>query len=318
MVATDGSSSGSGKGQIYSVIAKLVFMDHIKYGPAYSVNPKKFRNAVCNHIRICQAPRAAMVHRTWHSNLSMAAKVHSSRPGIDHTGAFYSLIRPHGGAGPSMYYGPSQHSSHTPNVSNPPSAYQPGPCQPPNEICLLVPFPSCGEEVSTSFITLSSSLPSKTVHHAIKNSGIHIQQPLSVWCPNAIKLWGVTQSATSLPHSASGLKKKKAKLNVLQQVEQDRHQPYIIKLKAKSEHNCDIKKYDWLRTTQEHKVSQATVSYQRLQEAKDTQIWLHETDIQVHQAHSLVLDKEAEILCLKIQFHQMMQASKATSDGETG
>ncbi|KAG1823812.1 uncharacterized protein BJ212DRAFT_1296354 [Suillus subaureus] len=304
MVAADGSSSGSGKGQIYSVIAKLVFMDHIKYGPAYSVNPKKFRNAVCNHIRILRGK--------YKKNPA------EGTPAKNLLGAFYSLIRPHGGAGPSMYYGPSQHSSHTPNVSNPPSAYQPGPCQPPNEICLLVPFPSCGEEVSTSFITLSSSLPSKTVHHAIKNSGIHIQQPLSVWCPNAIKLWGVTQSATSLPHSASGLKKKKAKLNVLQQVEQDRHQPYIIKLKAKSEHNCDIKKYDWLRTTQEHKVSQAMVSYQHLQEAKDTQIWLHETDIQVHQAHSLVLDKEAEILCLKIQFHQMMQASKATSDGKTG
>jgi hypothetical protein len=41
-------------------------------------------------------------------------------------------------------------------------------------------------------------------------------------------------------------------------------------------------------------------------------------DIQVHQAHSEVLDKEVETLCLKIQFHQMMQASKASSDGGTG
>ncbi|KAG2354765.1 hypothetical protein BDR07DRAFT_1382013 [Suillus spraguei] len=57
----------------------------------------------------------------------MATKVHSSRPGINHADAFYSLIRPHGGAGPLMYYGPIQHSTHTPNVSDPLSAYQHGP-----------------------------------------------------------------------------------------------------------------------------------------------------------------------------------------------
>lgn len=38
----------------------------------------------------------------WHSNPSMAAKTHSSRPGIDHAGALYSLVGPHAGAGPPM------------------------------------------------------------------------------------------------------------------------------------------------------------------------------------------------------------------------
>ncbi|KAG1806005.1 uncharacterized protein BJ212DRAFT_1486131 [Suillus subaureus] len=123
---------------------------------------------------------------------------------------------------------------------------------------------------------------------------------------------------TSLPNSASSLKKKMAKSDVSQQVKQGRHQCYIAKLEVKSEHNCDVKKYDWLHTTWEYKVSQAMVSHQCLQEAKDAEIWLHETDIWVHQAHSLVLDKEAETLCLKIQFHQMMQSSKAASDGGTG
>jgi hypothetical protein len=139
---------------------------------------------------------------------------------------------------------------------------------------------------------------------------------------------------TLLPNSA-GSSKKKAKSDVSQQVEQVRdeiessyssvmschkgkHQCYITKLEAKSKHNCDLKKYDWLHTTWEHKASQAAVSHQRLQEAKDAEIWLHETDIRVHQAHSKVLNKEAETLHLKIQFHQMMQASKASSDGGTG
>jgi len=57
----------------------------------------------------------------WHSNPSMAAKVHSSRPGVDHAGNFYSLVQPHGGAGPSMYYG--QWPSQTSDVSNPSAPY---------------------------------------------------------------------------------------------------------------------------------------------------------------------------------------------------
>jgi hypothetical protein len=139
---------------------------------------------------------------------------------------------------------------------------------------------------------------------------------------------------TSLPNSASS-SKKKAKSDVSQQVEQVRdeieslhssvmschegkHQHYIAKLEAKSEHNHDLKKYDWLCATWEHEASQAAVSHQRLQEVKDAEIQLREMDIRVHQAHSKVLNKEAETLRLKIQFHQMMQASKASSDGGTG
>ncbi|KAG1803485.1 uncharacterized protein BJ212DRAFT_1304536 [Suillus subaureus] len=98
---------------------------------------------------------------------------------------------------------------------------------------------------------------------------------------------------------ASGSKKKKAK-SWMCHSRWSRHQHYIAKLEAKSKHNHDVKKYNWLHTTWEHEVSQAMVSHQYLQEAKDTEIWLCEMDIWVHQAHSLVLDKEAETLCLKI------------------
>ncbi|KAG0706525.1 hypothetical protein DFH29DRAFT_995911 [Suillus ampliporus] len=40
----------------------------------------------------------------WHANPSMAAKTHSSKPGADHVDALYSLVQPHGGAGPSMHF----------------------------------------------------------------------------------------------------------------------------------------------------------------------------------------------------------------------
>jgi hypothetical protein len=50
MAAADDGPSGSDKGQIYGVLTKLIFTDHVKYGPAYAVNAKKFRDAVCNRI----------------------------------------------------------------------------------------------------------------------------------------------------------------------------------------------------------------------------------------------------------------------------
>ncbi|KAG1785527.1 uncharacterized protein HD556DRAFT_1450659 [Suillus plorans] len=140
---------------------------------------------------------------------------------------------------------------------------------------------------------------------------------------------------TSLPNSAGSSKKKKAKSDVSQQVGQVRdeiesmhsdvmsrhdskHLCFLTKLEVKSEHSCDTKKYEWLRSSHEHEASQATVTHQRMQEVKATEIRLRETDICIHQAHSEVLNKEAETLRLKIQFHQMMQASNVALDGGVG
>ncbi|KAG2064761.1 hypothetical protein BDR04DRAFT_1162187 [Suillus decipiens] len=118
---------------------------------------------------------------------------------------------------------------------------------------------------------------------------------------------------TSHPTSAGSSKKKKAKSDVMEQVDQvkdeiqsmhsdamschdHKHKHFIAKLDVKSEHNQDLKKYDWLHANHEHETSQATVSHQRLQETKDAEICLHETDIRVHEAHLLVLEKEAGTL----------------------
>ncbi|KAG2064024.1 hypothetical protein BDR04DRAFT_1146096 [Suillus decipiens] len=159
MAAADDGPSGSDKGQIYGVLAKLIFTDHVKYGPAYAANAKKFRDAVCNRIgtlrskykkikasfgstgagvmpaegtsaknlldaALLELPWYTELDAIWHSNPSMAAKVHSSRPGVDHAGTFYSLVQPHGGVGPSMYCG--QRPSPTSDISDP-SAHQHGP-----------------------------------------------------------------------------------------------------------------------------------------------------------------------------------------------
>ncbi|KAG1874056.1 hypothetical protein C8R48DRAFT_769440 [Suillus tomentosus] len=75
-----------------------------------------------------------------------------------------------------------------------------------------------------------------------------------------------------------------------------KHLCFLMKLNMKSEHNCDVKKYKWIHTNHKHEASQATVSHQQLQETKDAEIRLHKTDIQVHEAYPLVLEKEAETL----------------------
>ncbi|KAG1839464.1 hypothetical protein DFJ58DRAFT_733340 [Suillus subalutaceus] len=138
---------------------------------------------------------------------------------------------------------------------------------------------------------------------------------------------------TSLPNSAGGSKKKKAKSDILQEVDHiqdeieslhsdtmslhgNKYQCFLAKLDVKSEHNRDSKKYEWLRGACEHEASQATVSHQCLQEKQDAEIRLRKTDIRVHEAHSLVLNKEAETLQLEIQFHQMTQGNRTpASDG---
>jgi hypothetical protein len=51
MASTDSEqASGKDKSNIYTVLAKLIFANHAKYGTGYQRNPKKFCNSVANHI----------------------------------------------------------------------------------------------------------------------------------------------------------------------------------------------------------------------------------------------------------------------------
>ncbi|KAG1868962.1 hypothetical protein DFJ58DRAFT_837796 [Suillus subalutaceus] len=49
-ITDDKKASGKAKSNIYTVIAKLIFTNHTRYGPAYHQNLKKFCDSVTNHI----------------------------------------------------------------------------------------------------------------------------------------------------------------------------------------------------------------------------------------------------------------------------
>ncbi|KAG1722075.1 uncharacterized protein EDB91DRAFT_1256230 [Suillus paluster] len=201
MSPIDDGPSGRDKGNIHGIIAHLIFADHIKYGPAYHHNQKKFCDSVTNCIsglrtrykknksqftatgagivpldgasaqnllekdgadretggrtnsrdvyewcwewlnwvydkKVCvDLPWYSDLDVIWHSNPSMAEKMHSSKPGIDHAGALYSLVQPHGGAGLSTHFvitppyppntQPSPNAYPLPSTHLPPSAYLP-------------------------------------------------------------------------------------------------------------------------------------------------------------------------------------------------
>ncbi|KAG2065199.1 hypothetical protein BDR04DRAFT_1161674 [Suillus decipiens] len=174
MSPVDDRPSGLDKGQICTVITKVIFTGHPKYGQAYVHNQKKFCNAVSNRITnlrskykrlktrfsdmgtgvmlldgmatnnlldavLVELPWYMELNAIWHSNLSMVAKTCLSKPGIDHAGAFYSLVQPCG-AGPSA----GAHNTPPPTTQPPgvPSAvhlYGDPPINP--QLCAPAPLP---------------------------------------------------------------------------------------------------------------------------------------------------------------------------------
>jgi hypothetical protein len=142
-------------------------------------------------------------------------------------------------------------------------------------------------------------------------------------------------SRTSVSGLSAGSRKKKAKSDIQEQVERVndeigslhsdvasrhsfKHERFLAKLDMKKNYHWEMKKYDYLREAHVHEAMQAATSHQREQEAKDAEIRLRETDVRVHEAQALALDKEAEMWRLKIQFHQMTQSgSKASASGGT-
>ncbi|KAG2061167.1 hypothetical protein BDR06DRAFT_966201 [Suillus hirtellus] len=164
MADAEDNLTGKDKGHIYSVIAGLIFADHIKYGTTYHQNLKKFCNSVFNQIsgtkykkhkgRFMAMGAGIMLHdgqsvqnllalvcadfpwfldldSIWHNNPSMAVKTYSSQLGVDLTGALYVLVQPHGRAGPLTHFGttagagPSMLAAQSSHAYLPPSAYPP-------------------------------------------------------------------------------------------------------------------------------------------------------------------------------------------------
>ncbi|KAG1860225.1 hypothetical protein DFJ58DRAFT_726232 [Suillus subalutaceus] len=113
----------SDKGQIYQSIAKLLFANHIgnrigilrgKYkkikasfgSTGAGVMPAEGTQA--NNLldaALLELPWYTDLDSIWHSNLSMAAVTHSSKLGVDHADALYSLVQLRGGAGLPTHFG---------------------------------------------------------------------------------------------------------------------------------------------------------------------------------------------------------------------
>ncbi|KAG1884366.1 hypothetical protein F4604DRAFT_1919541 [Suillus subluteus] len=178
MVDADDNPMSKDKGDVHGAIAKLLFANHIKYGAVYDQNQKKFRNSVSNQISALRTKYKKhktrfnatgtgvmpldgqsvqnlleLIHADflwysdldsiWHNNPSMVAKTYLSQPGVDHAAALYSLVQPHGRAGPSIQFGatagagssiPAAQSSCAyppPNMCPPPNTYLPPSAYPP-------------------------------------------------------------------------------------------------------------------------------------------------------------------------------------------
>ncbi|KAG2051963.1 hypothetical protein BDR06DRAFT_1009895 [Suillus hirtellus] len=151
-------------------------------------------------------------------------------------------------------------------------------------------------------MTRSSSTPSSTTHNTSSSD-----------FPASLTL----QTSISVQPKTTGSKKKKAKSDIQEQVERVngeigsiqsdvtsrhnlKHERFLVKLDVKKDYHCEMKKYKYLR-----------------KETKDAEICLCETDVQVHEAQALALDKEAEMWHLKIQFHQMMQSGSTASASDS-
>ncbi|KAG0693912.1 hypothetical protein DFH29DRAFT_1006822 [Suillus ampliporus] len=175
--AVDVNPSDRDKNDVHDSIAHLIFATHIKYGPAYFANKKRCRDLVSNcittskykkhknkftttgaGIMLLDGPSAQNLlevvcadlpwyqdlNAIWHGNPAMVAKTHSSKPGVDHAAAFYSLVQPHGRAGPSSaHLPPSPYPA--PSVHPPPNAYPaPSAHLPPS------PYPAPGAHLPPS------------------------------------------------------------------------------------------------------------------------------------------------------------------------
>ncbi|KAG1721226.1 hypothetical protein EDB19DRAFT_1835615 [Suillus lakei] len=112
---TDDQPLGKDKSDLYGVLARLIFANHLKYGNAYHQNPKKFCDSVANHVMRYKKLKTSLtstgagvlpgdgyanllakinsewkwfsdLDAIWYSNPAFAVASHSLRPGVNHTG----------------------------------------------------------------------------------------------------------------------------------------------------------------------------------------------------------------------------------------
>jgi hypothetical protein len=124
----------------------------------------------------------------------------------------------------------------------------------------------------------------------------------------------------------SGMKKKKAKSDIQQQFdnisseigsmqsnvmsrEESRNHRYQAKLDARAEYVREMKKYEYLNQTRAQESLQADANHKRAMESREMDIRARELDIQAREKDIQAHEAEAELWRLKIQFHQMPEAT---------
>ncbi|KAG1753617.1 uncharacterized protein EDB91DRAFT_1285927 [Suillus paluster] len=147
MSPIDDGPSGRDKGDIHGVIAHLIFANHInRQSHLRKKNKSQFTATGAGIVPLDGASAQNLLEKVhadlpwysdldaiWHSNPSMAVKTHSSKPGVDHAGALYSLIQPRGGAGPSMHFGAAAGAGSSMSFGAPAqSSLPPSPAYPPS------------------------------------------------------------------------------------------------------------------------------------------------------------------------------------------
>ncbi|KIK33754.1 hypothetical protein CY34DRAFT_60753, partial [Suillus luteus UH-Slu-Lm8-n1] len=117
---TDGHTLGSGKNEIHTVIAEVVFTDDAQYAGMYATNPSNLRNKfhnVCAEFESMgvgivpidsetsvnlhrkyekEFPWYNQLYTIWGSHPAFATKTLSSKPGVNHTSDLFGLTHPSG------------------------------------------------------------------------------------------------------------------------------------------------------------------------------------------------------------------------------
>ncbi|KAG1893611.1 uncharacterized protein F5891DRAFT_985673 [Suillus fuscotomentosus] len=162
--STEEHPSGRDKGDIHRILSKLIFEKDSEYSALYAEDPKKltlrklFRDchnkfnktgagitpldehvAVNLHKQVLlEFPWYDQLHPFLFSNPTISVKIFTSRLGVDHATDYYSLIRPHGGAGPSTNLPGPQLPQPDPQL---PQLHPKNPQPPPPDPQLLPPDP---------------------------------------------------------------------------------------------------------------------------------------------------------------------------------
>ncbi|KAG2055852.1 hypothetical protein BDR06DRAFT_1044731 [Suillus hirtellus] len=309
--------------------------------PLDDASAKNLQEEVC-----CKFPWYKELDTIWHSNSSFAAKTTSSKPGADHYICVAGLAPPHipgvlPGLSPPSHVPPPHNRPFTDSQIDP-HLLAPAALALPNadfdttmgnvpdldnnddndlySAAFCAPLGNALDHLDDDDMDTDAPHPTYDLNSPPKVAGKKQQLPSSPSPPPnhpipfsimqksptpfydshaAFSAQGPSGYDTSISAQlkTTGSKKKKAKSDIQEQVERVngeigsiqldvtschnlKHECYLVKLNVKKDYHCETKKYKYL-------------------------------------CEALALDKEAEMWCLKIQFHQMTQSGSTASASDS-